>query len=177
MAVYVPIPDIEIAPESPVTSVLMHKLRDNPLSISEGDITAPPVSFKAIGVAQGAVPASYREDMVNVIVDTSHKVGTGVICGGVTGTINVRFSMLKAATTGIIYGQLKFNGVNFGEEFFSINDYKTEFIQSFTLTGQGIIELWCHFTGGAGINLAGELGVYTNGSLHFTRENLNAGIT
>lgn len=49
MTTYSTIADSEIDPESPGTTTLFTKLRDNPLSIAEGDATAPSISSSAIG--------------------------------------------------------------------------------------------------------------------------------
>ena len=47
MPAYNPIANTEVDPESPITSSLMQRLRDNPLAIQEGDPTAPQIQTPA----------------------------------------------------------------------------------------------------------------------------------
>lgn len=51
MTTYIAISNPEVAPDAPITTSLMTRLRDNPLAIQEGDPTAPSISMAAI--AQG----------------------------------------------------------------------------------------------------------------------------
>lgn len=48
MASYSPIGNGEVDPESPITSSLMVRLRDNPLAIQEGDPSAPKIQLSAM---------------------------------------------------------------------------------------------------------------------------------
>jgi len=49
MTTYTNIPDADIDQDSPVTQPLMTALRDNLLSVAEGDATAPAVSLASLG--------------------------------------------------------------------------------------------------------------------------------
>ena len=55
MAEYLPITDPEIAPEAPGASILFHKIRDNPIAISEGATGAPRIQSQALEVSFGSV--------------------------------------------------------------------------------------------------------------------------
>lgn len=58
MTAYVAIADSEIDPESPYTTTLATKMRDNPIAITEGSSGAPkidPINAMAHGGAVGAV--------------------------------------------------------------------------------------------------------------------------
>ena len=48
MTTYTAIADSEIDPDSPITTGLMTKLRDNPIALTEGASGAPLISFKAM---------------------------------------------------------------------------------------------------------------------------------
>lgn len=48
MATYTAIPDTEISDDKPILTATGRRLRDNPIAISEGDVSAPPVQAAAI---------------------------------------------------------------------------------------------------------------------------------
>jgi len=59
MTTYTAIPDSDIDPESPATTTLMTRLRDNPLAIAEGDASAPPIAYSALAAAIVAGGTTY----------------------------------------------------------------------------------------------------------------------
>lgn len=52
---YLPIDDTEIAPEAPGTSILFHRLRDNPEAVFRGDSTAPRIPYVALNTGAGSI--------------------------------------------------------------------------------------------------------------------------
>jgi hypothetical protein len=48
MTTYTAIPDSDIDPESPITTTLMTRIRDNPIAITEGAAGAPPIANAAL---------------------------------------------------------------------------------------------------------------------------------
>ena len=56
MTAYTAIADADIDPESPITTTLVTRLRDNPIAISEG--TSPAPSIQTAAYASGSVDAA-----------------------------------------------------------------------------------------------------------------------
>jgi len=65
MTAYSTIADSDIDPESPITTTLMNRLRDNPLAIAEGDATAPALTgMGSTLLASGTVSSAASLDIV-----------------------------------------------------------------------------------------------------------------
>ena len=77
MPTYTTIPDSTIAPEAPVTSELMTLLRDNPISMAEGDGTAPKIKAKALDIRNAQATDSTLT--ATNLADLSYVMITGFI--------------------------------------------------------------------------------------------------
>lgn len=93
MTVYTAIADSEIDPESPYTTTLATKNRDNPIAITEGASGAPkidPINAMAHGGAIGAI-GTYAW-----LGDTST---TSTAAGGTRAGSNLRYAGISATTS------------------------------------------------------------------------------
>lgn len=82
MTGYTAIPDSDIDPESPGTTTLFTRLRDNPIAISEGTSPAPAIQEAALDssiVSQGKLKSTYGD--VSVYVN-ANEGKTGTLPGG-----------------------------------------------------------------------------------------------
>lgn len=118
MTIYTAIPDSDIDPESPGTTTLFTRLRDNPLAIAEGDPTAPDVAYSALsapttssGITQISNFAFESKDMAGIY--SYQKVAEFQVSA--SGTINTYFG-LYSITTQLVYGRVYKNGSPVGAE-------------------------------------------------------------
>jgi hypothetical protein len=80
MASYNPIANSEVDPESPITSSLISRLRDNPLAIQEGDSSAPNIVTNAIA-NEAITLAKLNPDVINTAVGSDGVSGHIQIAG------------------------------------------------------------------------------------------------
>jgi hypothetical protein len=95
MPTYTTIPDSTIAPEAPVTSELMTLLRDNPISMAEGDGTAPKIKAKALDIRNAQATDSTLT--ATNLADLNYVMITGFIAMNHSGddstTMNVSYAL------------------------------------------------------------------------------------
>lgn len=71
MTTYSTIADSEIDPESPGTTTLFTKLRNNPLAIQEGDASAPKIVYAALDISASIQPS----DVVSAVAGNKYAGG------------------------------------------------------------------------------------------------------
>lgn len=77
MTIYTAIPDSDIDPESPGTTTLFTRLRDNPLAIREGDATAPKILNAALNSYPFSIAAGDISDGVWALLESWTPTATG----------------------------------------------------------------------------------------------------
>ena len=85
MTAYSAIPSGDVDPDSPVTTGLITKLRDNPLAQFEGDVSAPAFGADVIDTAQLVAAAVGRSEIAN-----STTTSTGTTSG--TNKVNINLN-------------------------------------------------------------------------------------
>lgn len=119
MAVYIPIADSEIDPESPGTTTLFNKLRDNPLAMFEGAVGAPRLSPGALAASgdwiyagdgsDGPVTYSVSQNIASgIYYHTTFQINAGVVLG-VNETYN-GYLVIRATEKITIIGELNLFG-------------------------------------------------------------------
>ena len=121
MTTYTAIPDSDIDPESPGTTTLFTRLRDNPLAIAEGDATAPDIAYSALGpptLSTGTIQISdfafSSKDLISILSYT--KLAEFRVSG--TGTVNTYFGLYSSSSYPSFnaYGRVYKNGSPVGTE-------------------------------------------------------------
>ena len=82
------VPDADIDAESPITESLMFRLRDNPISVNENDVSVPYASLQLAEGMRTAIPAG-----VALASD-----GTKVVAGGIGSNTLASNSVLNSAS-------------------------------------------------------------------------------
>lgn len=156
MATFVSIPDTDLDANSPITENLMLALRDNPLAIAQGDITAPKISTEALsplptGSLEDYTAGSWNEitnpnDTGETILATTPTLYTaGRLLIGRSGTVTSVFTLAarQGLIAGTLYGRIYVNAVAVGT--------------TRSITGEGPAT----FTENIAVNAGDELRVYT----------------
>lgn len=104
MTTYTAIPDSDIDPESPGTTTLFTRLRDNPIAIAEGDATAPSIlGVDPLGEISVVSPVA--------TVDFQNGV-SGIVFDGTYDKYTVEFINVAPATDAVsLYGRVYVAGV------------------------------------------------------------------
>lgn len=107
MTVYAAIADSDVDPESPGTTTLFTRLRDNPLAIQEGDATAPSIQNAALAGLPWAA-SNYGTGSVGQAAIGASAIGQSEIKSGVNGvsTTGAQLLTLPGGTYGL-YPQVK----------------------------------------------------------------------
>ena len=112
MTDYIDIPDSDNDPESPLTSSLLVRNRDNPIAITEGSAGAPKIQPAAYAdpTATGTLVAiaAFHNTTTS---ETSYTKVTEIYAAR-SGTVNVKFTL--TASGGTAYGRIYIDGVAVG---------------------------------------------------------------
>lgn len=100
MTTYTAIPDSDIDPESPGTTTLFTRLRDNPIAITEGSTGAPKIQQAAIENQAVNVSKLERTSGTVSVACSSGTYYTGVLAGG---DFAFRVRTRWSSTTGLLY--------------------------------------------------------------------------
>lgn len=116
MTTYTAIPDSDIDPESPGTTTLFTRLRDNPLAIAEGDATAPDIAYSALGPPTVTSGTTYTlavfDDGLLVLDDSWTKKIEWVV--SLSGQINFFFEGTSYSGSRYLQGRIYVNDIAVG---------------------------------------------------------------
>lgn len=90
MTAYAVIADSEIDPESPGTTGLFTKLRNNPLAIQEGDATAPKIVYAALNLNNDLTQSDLGP---NCVGQSELKTTSGTVGGSVSGGSDLIYTL------------------------------------------------------------------------------------
>lgn len=116
MTTYTTLSNSTVDTDKPANKSLLRALRDNPLAIAEGDVTAPSIMTSALEVAVGDV-ISYADDILSTINSTTFTSVKTVIVP-FKGAYRISFNLVNASgnTSFAVLGRPYLNGVAVGTE-------------------------------------------------------------
>lgn len=144
MTAYTSVADSEIDPESPGTTTLFTKLRDNPIAITEGASGAPKIQTAALvdHVSSTAAYIYSHEPGLYVQAFTASYIKQAEFTIGRDGIVSVTFKIWTSSASWIAYGRIYVNGVAVGTERTTASTSGAVFTEDITISKDDKIQLY-----------------------------------
>lgn len=143
MTTHTDIPDSDIDPESPGTTTLFFRLRDNPKAVWEGDPTAPKIAYNALGPPTVSGGTTYKiSDVGNE--STISPSYTNIIEWQVSlsGTVNVYFGLVDVILGVFARARIYVNGSPVGVEHLADHSVTTYYSENVSISAGDLIQIY-----------------------------------
>jgi hypothetical protein len=160
MATFTTIPDTDLDADSPITENLMLALRDNPLAIAQGDVSAPKIALSSLAEK---IPTSYFTNYTsgswveaynhNTYGLTEFPAAPTLFTAGRlkmsrSGTVTSVFTLQGSNGAYIVYGRVYKNGVAVGTTR-SVAGTTATFTENISVSAGDELQVYIWQTGGA----------------------------
>lgn len=147
MTTHTDIPDSDIDPESPGTTTLFFRLRDNPKAVWEGDASAPKIAYNALGPP--AITAGTTYSLTEAAGGSTSAFSYAKIIEwqvSLSGTVNVYFGLSTGSAGDPAYAKIYVNGSPVGTERSTTSTTAVYFSENISISDGDLVQIYAHAT-------------------------------